>query len=152
VTLPAFAGVETDWREVVSIGAGAGKGLVALPDTGDRVLVLLPAGDPAAAVVLGGLFGDTAPDDAGLEAGAVKRWSLLTGGGQRVVLDDDKGRIVLANRDGSTIELAPERVTVHAAADLTIEAPGATMTLRANRIELVQATSAEDAPEPPGAA
>ena len=35
--------------------------------------------------------------------------------------------------------LAPDKVTVHASADLTIEAPGRTMTLRANRIELLQA-------------
>jgi len=37
---------------------------------------------------------------------------------------------------------------VHAAADLTIEAPGKTMTLRANRIDFLQATAPEDPPVP----
>jgi phage baseplate assembly protein gpV len=150
VALPAYAGAETDWRPVLSTGAGAGKGIMAIPDAGDRVLVLLPAGDPAAAVVLGGLFGDVEPDDTGVVGGAVKRWSLRTAGGQRVVLDDEGGRVVLTNHDGSTIDLAPDRVTVHAAADLTIEAPGATLTLRANRIAMEQATSPEDGPVLPG--
>jgi phage baseplate assembly protein gpV len=149
VSLPGYGDVETDWREVVLAGAGSGKGIVALPDVDDRVLVLLPNGDPAAAIVVGGLYGDRQPTDAGLEGGAVKRWSALTPGGQRVVLDDDQGRVVVTNRDGSSVVLAPDRVTVHAATDLTIQAPGRTMTLRANRIELLQATEPEDGPVPP---
>ena len=152
VSLPAYADVETDWRDVLALGAGEGKGVVATPDRGDRVLLLLPGGDPAAGVVLGSVFGDVTPSDPGLVGGTVKRWSMLTGSGQRVVLDDDAGRIFLANAAGSTVELAPERVIVHAATDLVIQAPGATMTLRANKIELIQATAPEEAPAHPGAA
>jgi phage baseplate assembly protein gpV len=148
VTLPGYGDVESDWREVLVPGAGAGKGMVALPDVDDKVLVLLPNGDPAAAIVLGGLYGADRPIDAGIDGGAVKRWSVLTPGGQRVILDDTLGRVVVANRDGSSVVLAPDKVTVHAACDLVIQAPGKTMTLRANKIDLLQATSPEDPPVP----
>lgn len=146
VALPAYADVETDWREVVVPGAGAGKGIVALPDVDDRVLVLLPQGDPAAAIVLGGLYGEGSPVDPGIVGRAVRRWSLVTPGGQRVLLDDEHDRVTVANDSGSTVMLTPDKVTIHAACDLDIQAPGHTMTLRANRIEMVQATSAEDSP------
>lgn len=146
VALPGYGDVETDWREVVTAGAGPRKGIVALPEVDDRVLVLLPHGDPAAAIVLGGLYGDSPPVDPGIEGGAVKRWSVWTPGGHRVVLDDHRGRIVVANGVGSAIVLDPDTVTVHAVADLVIEAPGRTMTLRANRIEMLQATEPEDGP------
>ena len=148
LALPGYGAVETDWREVLVPGAGAGKGIVAIPDVDDRVLVLLPNGDPGASIVLGGLYGADRPVDPGIDGGAVKRWSMLTPGGQRVILDDTKGSMVIANRDGSSVVLTPEHVTVHAAADLTIEAPGKTMTLRANRIDFLQATSPEDPPVP----
>jgi phage protein D/phage baseplate assembly protein gpV len=148
VELPAYAHVETDWREVVFTGAGAGKGIVALPDVDDRVLVLLPNGDPAAAIVLGGLYGEGPPVDPGVAGGAVRRWSVMTPGGQRVVLDDENDRLTVANGRGSAVVLDPDRLTVHAACDLVIQAPGRTMTLRANRIDLEQATSAEDGPAP----
>jgi phage baseplate assembly protein gpV len=117
-----------------------------VPDVDDRVLVLLPHGDPAAAIVVGGLYGDDAPYDPGIDGGAVRRWSVQTGGGQRVFLDDVENKVTVANKDGSAVVMTPERVTLHAKCDLTIEAPGKTMTLRANRIELNQATSPEDGP------
>ena len=130
-------------------GAGAGKGMIAIPDTDDRVLVLLPHGDPAAAIVVGGLYGDAAPVDPGIEGGAVRRWSVQTPGGQRVFLDDGENRVTVANSDGSAVVLAPDKVTVHAKCDLTIEAPGRTLQLRANKIELLQATGPEDGPVAP---
>ena len=47
VTLPTLGDIESAWMEVLSVGAGSGKGLVALPDVDDSVLVLLIHGDPA---------------------------------------------------------------------------------------------------------
>lgn len=149
VALAGYGDVETDWREVVVPGAGAGKGMIAIPDTDDRVLVLLPHGDPAAAIVVGGLYGDAAPVDPGIEGGAVRRWSVQTPGGQRVFLDDGENRVTVANSDGSAVVMAPDKVTVHAKCDLTIEAPGRTLQLRANKIELLQATGPEDGPVAP---
>ena len=57
VALPSFENVNTDWINVVSLGAGSGKGLMIQPDVNDDVLVLLAHEDPAQAVVVGGLYG-----------------------------------------------------------------------------------------------
>lgn len=149
VELPGFGGIETDWREVVSPGAGEGKGLAIVPDMGDRVLVLMPGGDPGASVVLGGLYGGAGPTDAGVVDGAVQRWSMASRGGQRLILDDEGTQVVLANHGGSSVVLGPERLTIHAATDLVIEAPGRTITFRADRLDMQQATSSEDGPPLP---
>ena len=57
VSLPTYGDLETEWLGVLSLGAGKGRGLVMLPDVGDHVLVIFSHEDPAAAVVLGGLYG-----------------------------------------------------------------------------------------------
>lgn len=124
VVLPSFGDIESGWLEVVSVGAGGGKGLVALPDSGDRVLVLMTHGDPASGVVLGGLYGADGPYDSGLEGGAVKRYSLQTSGGHIIRLDDQEQTLHIEDPTGSYVELAPKTVTIHAETDLVIEAPG----------------------------
>ena len=66
VAFGALGDVESSWMEVVGVASGAGKGLVALPDVDDLVLVLLIASDPAQGVVLGSLYGSAGPYDAGV--------------------------------------------------------------------------------------
>lgn len=64
VSLPTLGDVETDWMESLSAGGGDGKGLLMIPDLGDRVLVLDARGEPAQGIALGGIFGPRAlPDD-----------------------------------------------------------------------------------------
>ena len=138
VALPSFENVVTDWINVVSVGAGAGKGLMIQPDVNDGVLVLLAHEDPAQAVVIGGLYGAQGTPDVGIEDGAVRRYTLLTPGGQRVRLDDSGQVIRLENSDGSSIELSPEKVRIHAARDLEIEAPGKAIVIRGNTIDFQQ--------------
>ena len=135
VSLPSFENVNTDWINVVSIGAGAGKGLMIQPDVHDDVLVLLAHEDPAQAVVIGGLYGGHGTPDTGIEGGAVRRYTLLTPGGQRVKLDDAGQVIRLENSDGSFVELSPQKVSIHAARDLEIEAPGKAIVIRGNTID-----------------
>lgn len=135
VSLPSFENVETDWINVVSLGAGGGKGLMIQPDVGDDVLVLLAHENPAQAVVVGGLYASRGTPDTGIDAGAVKRYTLLTPGGQRVKLDDVGQVIRLENSDGSFVELSPQKVSVHAAQDLEIEAPGKAIVIRGNTID-----------------
>ncbi len=135
VSLPSFENVNTDWINVVTIGAGSGKGLMIQPDVNDDVLVLLAHEDPAQAVVVGGLYGANGTPDAGIEDGAVKRYTLLTPGNQRVTLDDSGQVIRLENSDGSFVEMSPEKVRVHAARDLEIEAPGKAIVIRGNTID-----------------
>lgn len=135
VELPSYEGVVTGWLNVVSLGAGSGKGLMIQPDVNDDVLVLLALEDPARSVVVGGLYAARGTPDTGIEAGAVKRYTLLTPGGQRVRLDDAGQVIRLENSDGSFVELSPEKVSVHAARDLEIEAPGKAIVIRGNTID-----------------
>ncbi|MCU1593830.1 MAG: hypothetical protein JWO12_1222 [Frankiales bacterium] len=49
---------ESGWARVVTLGGGAKRGLVVLPETEDEVLVGFENGDRRQPVVLGGLFGD----------------------------------------------------------------------------------------------
>lgn len=135
VSLPTFDDVTTSWVHVVSAGAGSGKGLVMLPDVGDEVLVLVSDDDLAQAVIVGGLYGGHGAPDTGIDGGSVKRYTLLTPGGQRVTLDDARGAIRLETRDGSFVEMTPERVHIHAAVDLEIEAPGKAIVVRGNTID-----------------
>ncbi|MDQ5824435.1 MAG: phage baseplate assembly protein V [Chloroflexota bacterium] len=133
--LLTYAGVETGWMGVLTPGAGADKGLVIMPNVGDRVLVLFSHEDPAQGVVLGGLYGARGAYDPGVVDGSVKRYTLRTPGGQLVLLDDEHKMLRLENSDGSYLELAPERVSLHAATDLEIEAPGKAIVIRGHTID-----------------
>jgi phage baseplate assembly protein gpV/phage protein D len=139
VSLPTYGEVDAGWLEVVCPGAGGSKGLVALPDTGDRVLVLFPQDDPAQGIVLGGLYGAAGPPDSGVESGQVRRYTFRTAGGQRLQLDDAGRRLRLEDEAGSYIELGPERVLLHAAVDLDIAAPGRAVTIRGQSIDFDRA-------------
>ncbi|WP_142239340.1 phage baseplate assembly protein V [Mycobacterium sp. ST-F2] len=137
VCLPAYGDPDVGWLAVLCAGAGKKRGLVVLPDVGDTVLVALSHG-PVGGVVLGGLFGGEEPPDAGVDGGKVKRWSLHTDDGQRIVVDDGAHMITVANRGGSTLSLAPGKVTLHAETDLDITAPGKTITIKAKAVEFMR--------------
>lgn len=138
-SLPAYGEIETGWMTVLIAGAGAGKGIVALPDVGDQVLVLFAGRDPAHGIVLGGLNGIQDPPDWGIDQGKVRRYSLLTRGGQKLQLDDTRNRVRIENRDGSYVELSPERVVLHAMSDLKIEAPGKAIVIKGQSIDFQRA-------------
>ena len=135
--LDAVGGVETEWLPVLSSGAGRDKGLVMLPDTGDHVLVLAPPGDPGRGIVLGGLYGAEGAPDPGVVAGAVRRSTWRTAGSQLIRLDDEHRAVRLEDATGSFIELSPERVVVHAAVDLALEAPGRAVTITARSVDFL---------------
>jgi phage baseplate assembly protein gpV len=124
---------------VLCPGAGRGRGLVALPDVGDTVLVALPHSAPEAGVVLGALFGTIAPPDPGVAAGAVARWSLHTDDGQSIVFDDEAHSVRVQDRAGSFVELVPGSVKLHAAKDLVVEAPDGGITIRARSVDFEHA-------------
>jgi uncharacterized protein involved in type VI secretion and phage assembly len=135
VSLPAFGDVETDWMEVLSAGAGEGKGLLMIPDVGDRVLTLCAGGDPAQGVVLGGLFGPKGPPEDALDGGAVRRFAMRSPRGQVIRLDDSDRSVRLENSEGSFVELLPDKVKLHAATDLEIEAPGRSIVIRGAKVD-----------------
>lgn len=135
VALPAHSNCETGWLNVILPGAGADKGLIALPRVEDLVLVLSPSPEPADGVVLGGFFGPEGPSDAGVDGDGVERFILKTPGGQRLLLDDANDTLKLENSSGGWVELAPDGVRVHAETALDIEAPGNAITIRGATID-----------------
>jgi len=139
VSLPALGDVDVGWLGVLCPGAGPGRGFVALPYPGDSVLVVLPHQSPADAIVLGSVYGTTKPPDPGVDGDAVRRWSLHTGDGQSIVVDDGEHRIRIADRAGSYVELAPDTVRLHAETDLVIDAPGKSMKIRASSVDFEHA-------------
>lgn len=139
VALPAFDDLETGWIGVASPGAGPGRGLVAVPDVGDRVVVLAPRHDPALGIVLGGLYGDEPPPDAGVVADRVRRISVSTPEGIRVTLADDEDTLSLENGAGSRLDLGPEGISVHSEGELELAAPGQRVVIRGAKIDFERA-------------
>lgn len=145
VTLPAYGDLDAGWLAVLSPGAGRGKGIVALPDPEDTVLVALPGGEPASGIVLGSLFGAVEPYDAGIADGRARRWSVRTSGGQTIVVDDVARSLRVATDAGSFLEMTPDLTTLHAATDLVLSAPGRAMVVRARSVDFLHADATEDA-------
>jgi phage protein D/phage baseplate assembly protein gpV len=139
VRFPAYGDVESDWLGTATPGAGSDRGVVALPDVGDHVLVVFPHEDPATGIVIGGLYGTGGPPDPGVAAAAVQRFTMRTAGGQHIALDDERKKLRLEDVTGSSIELSPGGVKLHSAVDLTIEAPGRAIVIRAKSVDFEQA-------------
>jgi phage protein D/phage baseplate assembly protein gpV len=138
VALPTYGEVETDWMGVLCVAAGPGKGLVALPDAGDKVLVLLSHDDPGQGIVIGGLYGTDPPPDPGVEGGAVRRYTLRTPGGQYMQLDDERRTVRLQDAGGSYLQLSPEGVVLHSRVALELDAPGQAVTIRGKTVDFEQ--------------
>lgn len=139
VVLPGHGDADLGWVGVLCPGAGPGKGIVALPDPGDLVVLALPHENPAEAIVLGAVYGPLSPPDGGVRGGSVTRWTLHSGAGQSIVIDDADKSITLANADGSSLELAPGKVRLLARTDLVIEAPGHNLAIRAASVDFERA-------------
>jgi phage baseplate assembly protein gpV len=137
VKLPAFSGIESGWMPVLVAGAGRGKGLIALPETGDDVLVAFPSGDAAHGIILGGLFGrKRMPRGAARKKG--RPFVLRTGGGQCLELSATGGLARLSTSIGSLLELTHATTRLASATDLVIEAPGRKITIRAAAVNFEQ--------------
>ncbi|EMY32213.1 hypothetical protein D477_021333, partial [Arthrobacter crystallopoietes BAB-32] len=139
VSLPAYPDLATAWAPVLVAGAGPDKGAVVLPATGDHVLTLLLAADPGNAVVLGGLYGTHQAPDAAVPGPRGGRYTLRTADGQQVMLDGAGHRLALADGHGSTIELGPDLLRISSATDLTLEAPGQALRIRARSVDFEEA-------------
>jgi uncharacterized protein involved in type VI secretion and phage assembly len=135
VSLSTYNDVETDWMGVLCVAAGQGKGLVALPDKGDKVLVLLSHEDPGQGIVIGGLYGSESPPDTGVEAGAVKRYTLRTPEGQYVQLDDGRRTVRVEDAGGSYVQLSPDGVLLHSKVPFEIDAPGQPVIIRGKTVD-----------------
>jgi phage baseplate assembly protein gpV len=137
VALPGAGDVESGWLQVVRPMTGAGRGFVFAPAVGDVLLVLAPGGRPEHGFALGALNGRT-PVALNGGAGDATRFGFITAAGHRLVFDDDARTARLEVPDGSGCEFAPDGVTITAAGDLTLAAPGRRVLIRAGRIDLVR--------------
>ncbi len=135
VSYPSLNGVESGWMQVMSPAAGVNKGLVALPDIDDNVLVLCLNQNPTRGIVLGGIYGPFAPYADGVDGGAITRYSLRTPNGQLVQLDDSARQIRIENSEGSYVEMEPDKVRIHATTDLEIAAPGHAIVIKGDSID-----------------
>jgi phage baseplate assembly protein gpV/phage protein D len=138
VSYPCLGELTSGWQSVVTAGAGEKKGLLALPDVGDQVLVMFAGGDVTQGIVMGGLFGQQNLPDQKLKSGKNKVFNFTTLNGQKLILDDQRGAVTLKNRDGSFIDLAPSKVLLHANADIVIEAPGKSLVFKASTVDFEQ--------------
>ncbi len=156
VSLPTYNYIETDWLEVLIPGAGADKGQLMLPDVGDTVLLLFINEEAAQPIVLGGLYGEQPLPHPAVDQGAVKRFVTQTAGKQRFLLDDTDNSIRIETQSGHCISMTPaaigitrnngssvtltdDRMTLHSKTNLTIEAPGNSITIRGKRIDFEEA-------------
>jgi phage baseplate assembly protein V len=139
VELPAYPDIVSDWAPVLVAGAGTGKGAVLLPNAGDTVLVLLVAGKPTDAIVLGGLYGPERVPDADVDGERGRRFTISTADGQQIVLNGSARSIRLADGHGSVIELGPDLLSISSATDMLLEAPGRSLRIRASSVDFEEA-------------
>ncbi len=135
VQLPGYQKIESGWMRVLLPAAGKKKGFIALPDEGDEVLVLLPNGDPASGVVLGGLFGTDDVPDTGISSKRVKRQCWRSPQGHYIEIDDAKDQITLTHSNDSMIRLGKNKLTISSATPLEITASGQSITITAASVD-----------------
>ncbi|HUC33015.1 MAG TPA: phage baseplate assembly protein V [Ilumatobacteraceae bacterium] len=84
--------VESAWARVVSVAGGKSRGMIAIPEVDDEVLVVFEQGDTTRPIVLGGLWSENKPTPVGtdkyVENGKVKVWSIHSRTGQRITVTD----------------------------------------------------------------
>ncbi|MGY1727845.1 phage baseplate assembly protein V [Geodermatophilus sp. SYSU D01062] len=146
---PGAAGYEA-WARLATLMAGAGRGSWFVPDVDDEVLVVFEAGDPRRPYVVGALWnGVDAPPQSMDGAGANdlkvlrsrngitvtlddhdgrERLVLATPGGQRVVLADGPGAIVVEDGSGNRAELVSGGIRLRSSGAVTVEASSVTLT------------------------
>ncbi|MEP6561431.1 MAG: phage baseplate assembly protein V, partial [Nakamurella sp.] len=66
--------VESNWARVVTLGAGAKRGLTFIPEVNDEVIVGFEGGDARRPIILGGVYnGKDIPADFGVQNGTVSK-------------------------------------------------------------------------------
>jgi phage baseplate assembly protein V len=135
---PALGDTLSAWMPVLSLGAGTSKGFSVVPEPDDEVLVLFPDGDPANGIVLGGLYGSkTAPGER--SPNGPRAFVLLSPAGPKLTLDGCEKVMRFETGAGDTLEMTPQATLFRAKQDMTIEAPGRTIKIRAAHVEFEQA-------------
>ncbi|WP_208348326.1 phage baseplate assembly protein V [Pseudaestuariivita rosea] len=133
-SFPAIGDTETGWLQVIRPMAGPDRGFAYVPAVDDHVMVLTNSGRLEHAFVLGSL---NAQERLAIVDGAgdAKRFGFYSVAGHALTFDDDSKIAELKAPDGSKLALGPDGISLRADGDLTLEAPGGTVTIRGNAID-----------------
>jgi len=110
-----------------------------VPKEGDLVWVAFEGGDPDAPVWLGAWYAkDSVPKEADADP-PVKR-VIKTPAGHLVILDDtkDKEQVIVADKTGNRIELRTDGVLIKCAQNLTIDASGKQIEIKASSVAVTK--------------
>lgn len=103
-----FGEEDLPWAMPCAPFAGAGHGLVLIPEQGDGVWIEFEAGDPSRPIWSGFWWAsDEMPEE-----GTPQSRALVTTGGHKLVLDDDAGEIKLSHSRGAGITLTDSGITL----------------------------------------
>jgi len=108
----------SDWARVAHSGAGAGRGLLFMPEVNDEVLVGFEQGDMLTPYVLGGLWNgkDTPPGELAkvIKNGKVEQRLLYSRAGHQIILDDSEqnGGITVIDKNGNKLEIKSQNNTL----------------------------------------
>jgi uncharacterized protein involved in type VI secretion and phage assembly len=149
VTLPWLAdGFETDWARVVSPMAGKARGLYALPEVDDEVLVGFEHGRLDAPFVLGALWnGKDKPPESNSD-GKNDHRSLTSRSGHVIRLSDKSGeeKIEILDKSGKNsvvVDTKSNTVTVTGDTDVVVRATKGKLTLAGDQgVEISSAKGA----------
>jgi uncharacterized protein involved in type VI secretion and phage assembly len=111
-----------------------------VPEVGDKVWVAFEHGQPEAPVWLGIWYPDgKVPAEANVSP-PVKR-VIRSAAGHVVILDDTAGseKLILKDKSGNSIELSGSGVLIKCAQNLTIDASGKDIVIKANSVDIQQA-------------
>lgn len=135
---------ESDWARVAAPGVASQRGLVAVPEVDDEVLVAFEHGLADRPYVLGGLWNKVdKPPTLGDKPAQVR--SLVTAAGHEIRLDDTKGSEKIEIRAaGSKSTIVLDKlgtITVRAEGDLVIESEKGAVKITGRTVEIASKTS-----------
>ncbi|GAB3023321.1 phage baseplate assembly protein V [Natronobiforma cellulositropha] len=142
---------ESNWARLATPMAGEQRGVYALPEVGEEVLVAFEEGDIHSPYVIGGLWNGKAKPPEKNTDGENNRRLITSRAGHEIVLDDEKGeekveiqtpkgkRVVLEDEetvtitddDGSTITLDSKGITLKSDSKLSLS--GSEIELKADQ-------------------
>ncbi|MEZ4235273.1 MAG: phage baseplate assembly protein V [Myxococcota bacterium] len=153
--------------------AGNGRGLYAMPEVGDEVVVAFDGGDPNMPIILGGVWNgeSTVPDQAEpSDDNHVRTWVSRSGhaitfddegggeqvrvksqGGREIVLDDTlPGKVTIKSPTGAEIELDDATQTLTLRSPLAIKLETGVLAVAAGSFSMAPPAPGSAIPAPPG--
>lgn len=149
------------WARVAAADAGDNRGVMIRPEIGDEVVVGFFDDDPRAAVILGMLHSSAkpaplTPSNDNHEKVFRSRsgirihmdddkvvLTLTTPAEQQIVFDDDKGEVLLKDKNGNSLRMDSGGITIECCDTLSIKTKGTTRLDVGSNAELKSATGIE---------